>query len=117
MRRTGNERSTWRRGAALLLLLLGGIAAGCGGGSGTDPVDTVDPAERTTAGWTSFENADWSSATAQFGAALAEDGDYGEAWNGLGWTYVRVDSLTAAGDASAAWAPGDAAACPGPPGR
>ncbi|MFH1679368.1 MAG: hypothetical protein ABIH26_01845 [Candidatus Eisenbacteria bacterium] len=85
--------------AAALLLLAGWLLGGCGGGGGGSAPGVDDPADLTNSGWAAFESGEWTEAAALFRSAIAADSIYGDAYNGLGWTRARADSLGAAVEA------------------
>lgn len=63
----------------------------------TNQIDDIDvtPKEQklTEMGWAAFENGDLANAKNYFTAAINENGYYADAYNGLGWTYARLNSL------------------------
>lgn len=81
-------------------ILLAGLAcgltlmAGCGGDGGGGPVDTA--ASLTAQGWELYEAADYDGAIGKFDAAIGLDANYSDAYNGLGWSYGKLDSLSKA---------------------
>lgn len=44
-------------------------------------------------GWISFENGEYTQALSSFWDATRMDDEYADAYNGLGWTYARLDSM------------------------
>ncbi len=84
-------------GPVLGLIALLSLWPGCGGGDGG-----AAPAEsafsRTAEGWTLFESGDYEGAIEKFVRAIALDPAYAGAYSGLGWSYARLDSLSAALD-------------------
>jgi tetratricopeptide (TPR) repeat protein len=76
--------------AALMAMLWG-----CGD-NGTAPEPTA--AELTAAGWLRFETGDYRSALSRFEQATRTSAGYGEAYNGIGWCCIWLDSLDAALD-------------------
>lgn len=77
----------------LLVLFLISILAGC-----EDTIVNVsNPSEEaitlTAQGWIAFEQKDYPRALSLFHTATGKNPLYADAYNGLGWTYARVDSL------------------------
>jgi tetratricopeptide (TPR) repeat protein len=66
-------------------------AFGCGGEGGGGPSDTA--ASLTSAGWTLFEKGEYEAAITKFNQALGLDPAYADAYNGLGWSNAKLDSL------------------------
>ncbi len=89
------------RGAAgvlLTLLFTALLTIACGGDDGggtTDPGGTT-PNELTESGWENFESGDNQAAADDFQAAANADPFHGEAQAGLGWVFLRADSLVRA---------------------
>lgn len=79
--------------AALVVLSL---ALGCGDNGG-GPELTAE--QLTEQGWDKFEDNQFEEAVSEFDQALGKDPEYGEAYNGVGWCCVKIDSLEAAIDA------------------
>jgi tetratricopeptide (TPR) repeat protein len=75
----------------LLVGLLSSVALipGCGGGGGGGP----DAASLTAEGWELYEDGDYEGAIGKFDAAIDLDANYRDAYNGLGWSYGKLDSL------------------------
>jgi tetratricopeptide (TPR) repeat protein len=73
----------------LLLALV--LAPGCGGGD-SGPGETAS--SRTAEGWTLFESGDYEGAIEKFDRAVILDLTYADAYNGRGWSYARLDSLS-----------------------
>jgi tetratricopeptide (TPR) repeat protein len=67
------------------------VVLGCGGDDGGGPSDTA--ASLTAAGWTLFEQGQYELAIDKFERALGLDADYADAFNGLGWSHAKLDSL------------------------
>ncbi len=67
------------------------LAAGCGGGGGTGPGATAE--SRTNEGWALFEAGDYAGAIGKFNSAISIDDTYADAYNGLGWSFAKMDSL------------------------
>jgi tetratricopeptide (TPR) repeat protein len=65
---------------------------GCGGDGGGGPSDTA--ASLTAAGWALFEQGEYEAAITKFNQALGLDVTYADAYNGLGWSNAKLDSLT-----------------------
>jgi tetratricopeptide (TPR) repeat protein len=63
---------------------------GCGD-KGTCPELTAE--SMTAEGWALFETGDFASAISKFEAAISTDTTYADAYNGLGWSHLRLDSL------------------------
>lgn len=85
----------WRI-AQMGLLILGlcslALVVGCGGGGGGGgPSDTAD--SLTDEGWDLFEQGNYAGAIGKFNGAVALDVMYAEAYEGLGWSYAKLDSL------------------------
>jgi tetratricopeptide (TPR) repeat protein len=70
------------------------MAFGCGGDNGGGPTDTA--ASLTAQGWTRFEKGEYMEAIDKFNQALGKDADYADAYNGLGWSYAKLDTLNKA---------------------
>jgi len=66
------------------------VVLGCGGDGG-GPTDTAS--SLTAAGWTLFEKGEYELAIDKFERALGLKADYADAFNGLGWSYAKLDSL------------------------
>ncbi len=66
------------------------LVLGCGGDGG-GPTDTA--VSLTAAGWTLFEQGEYELAIDKFERALGLDADYADAFNGLGWSHAKLDSL------------------------
>jgi tetratricopeptide (TPR) repeat protein len=65
------------------------------GRGGTGPPDAEIRAEALTRdGWQAFEAGDVDAALSRFDSALAFDDRHAEAFNGLGWSWLRFDSLS-----------------------
>jgi tetratricopeptide (TPR) repeat protein len=82
-----------------LLILVGAAAImfslGCDDGE-NEPIPSQ--ADWTAEGWTCWQRGDYDGAEAAFGNALKVDPYYAEAHGGLGWTYMRMQSLDEAVD-------------------
>ena len=82
-----------------LLILVGAAAIlfslGCDGDK--EFVD-MSQAEWTAEGWAAWQKGDYDGAETAFGNALKVDPYYAEAHGGLGWTYLRMQSLAEALD-------------------
>jgi tetratricopeptide (TPR) repeat protein len=81
------------------MILLGTVCAlamamGCGGDGGTGPSATAE--SRTNEGWALFEAGDYTGAVGKFNSAISIDDTYADAYNGLGWSYAKLDSLARA---------------------
>jgi tetratricopeptide (TPR) repeat protein len=76
----------------LVWLAVGALClAGCGGGStGT----RKGAPEWTLDGWTAFEAGDYAGAVPDFQQAVSADPNYADAYNGLGWSYAKLDRLS-----------------------
>jgi len=82
------------RGARAFKLLPGlflVLAVGCGGGD-SGPSETAS--SRAAEGWTLFESGDYEGAIEKFDRAVILDLTYADAYNGRGWSYARLDSLS-----------------------
>jgi tetratricopeptide (TPR) repeat protein len=66
------------------------LVVGCGGDGG-GPSDTA--ASLTAAGWALFEKGEYDQAIGKFTRALGLDPEYADAYNGLGWSHAKLDSL------------------------
>jgi tetratricopeptide (TPR) repeat protein len=83
--------------ASLLAAWIGSLAllAGCGGGGGGGgPTETA--ADLTAQGWVMYEAGNFSGAVGKFIRATQLDANYADAYNGLGWSYGKLDSLARA---------------------
>lgn len=89
-------RRARKRGLWLGLLLALAIVLGCGGGGDTGPTESAS--SRTAEGWALFESGDYEGAIEKFARAIALDDSYADAYNGLGWSYATLDSLSRALD-------------------
>jgi len=80
----------------LLLGLVSSLAllVGCGGGGGGG--GGPDAASLTAEGWTHYEQGEYDDAIGKFDAAVEADPSYADAYNGLGWSYGKLDSLAEA---------------------
>jgi tetratricopeptide (TPR) repeat protein len=67
------------------------LALGCGGDGGGGPSDTAS--SLTAAGWALFEKGEYGGAIGKFDQALDLDATYADAYNGLGWSNAKLDSL------------------------
>ncbi len=81
------------------LVCIGLVVYGCGGGGGGGPTKTAE--SLTVDGWALFEQGKYEEAIDKFGEALELDETYADAYNGLGWSYAKLDELS---DALAAFA-------------
>ena len=83
---------------ALAGILLGMLAAGlpgCGdNGSGPSGDDGL-----ITQAWAKFEGGQFEAALSTFEEAAGGEGERAEAYNGMGWCYMKIDSLQAGLDA------------------
>ncbi|MGD9140319.1 MAG: tetratricopeptide repeat protein [bacterium] len=70
------------------------LAVGCGGDGGAGPGATAE--SRTDEGWALFEAGDYTGAIGKFNEAVAIDDEYADAYNGLGWSFAKLDSLARA---------------------
>ncbi|MFZ1947549.1 MAG: tetratricopeptide repeat protein [bacterium] len=73
------------------LLCCAGLLVGCGGGGGGGPTETA--ASLTEEGWVLYEDGEYEAAVVKFFSATELDANYRDAYNGLGWTYGKLDSL------------------------
>lgn len=85
-------RRVKRPGFLPVLLIVLMLAHGCGGGGDTAPAESAS--SRTAEGWTLFEDGDYEGAIEKFARALTLDASYADAYNGFGWSYARLDSLS-----------------------
>ncbi|MGD8627994.1 MAG: tetratricopeptide repeat protein [bacterium] len=67
------------------------MVLGCGGDGGGGPTDTAQ--SLTASGWALFEQGEYEQAIGKFERALGLDADYADAFNGLGWSHAKLDSL------------------------
>jgi tetratricopeptide (TPR) repeat protein len=82
----------WKPDSILVVAILAaclGLGIGCGGDGGPG----VTAAGLTAGGWELFEAGETHAALARFEDALGISRTYGEAYNGIGWCCVRLDSL------------------------
>lgn len=79
-----------RRLISMACLFSLAAALGCGGDGG-GPSDTAP--SLTAAGWTLFEQGEYELAIDKFNRALGLDDGYADAFNGLGWSHAKLDSL------------------------
>ncbi len=70
------------------------VAPGCGGDDGGGPGDTA--ASLTASGWALFEQGEYEQAMDKFHQALGLDDEYADAYNGMGWSRAKTDSLATA---------------------
>lgn len=74
------------------LMLIVTMVLGCGGGGGGgEPQVTAE--QLTREGWERFEQQDFRGGLGKFGEAVAKDASYGEAYSGIGWCCIKIDSL------------------------
>lgn len=81
--------SSERRAGVAVLAVCGLLISGCGD-------DDIGAEQLTSEGWTLFETGEYELARSKFEEALALDGEFADADNGLGWTWLRLDSLEVA---------------------
>lgn len=62
-------------------------------GGATDTVSVKGAAEFVQDGWSYFESGDFSEAVTAFSQAIDLDSDRAEAYDGLGWSYMRLGML------------------------
>jgi tetratricopeptide (TPR) repeat protein len=81
--------------SGLLVGLFSSLAliSGCGGGGGGGGPDA---ASLTAEGWERYEDGDYDGAIEKFDDAIDADANYRDAYNGLGWSYGKLDSLAEA---------------------
>jgi tetratricopeptide (TPR) repeat protein len=74
--------------AALVIVALTGVYLGC------EEEDEIPPQtsqfEWTAMGWGAWSAGDFDDAIRYFGNAIKVDGNYMPAYNGFGWTYMRL---------------------------
>lgn len=63
-----------------------------------EKIDLWSQAQWTEEGWARWRQADYDGAVTAFGNALKVDPYYAEAHGGLGWTYIRTQSMEDAAD-------------------
>jgi tetratricopeptide (TPR) repeat protein len=81
--------------AGILLGVLATWLPGCGdNGSGPSGNDGL-----ISQGWVKFERGQFEAALSTFEEAAGGEGDRAEACNGMGWCYMKIDSLRAGLDA------------------
>lgn len=81
--------------AALLLVTATVLFSGCGDkGNGPSEEDGL-----VSQGWAKFERGQFDEALSTFEEAAGGDTERGEAYNGMGWCYMQIDSLQAGLDA------------------
>jgi tetratricopeptide (TPR) repeat protein len=68
------------------------LLPGCGGGGDSGPSDSAS--SLTAEGWALFESGEYGLSVDKFERALALDPSYADAYNGLGWCYAGLDSLS-----------------------
>jgi tetratricopeptide (TPR) repeat protein len=90
MQRLTGRLGTAKTGLIATWLCFVGLMAGCGGGGGGGGPDA---ASLTAEGWALYEAGHYSEAIGKFDAAVEADPSYADAYNGLGWTYGKLDSL------------------------
>jgi tetratricopeptide (TPR) repeat protein len=85
-----------RRGplAGIVLVLL--VLSGCGDDEGVTEPPVVS---LLASGWQRFAAADYAGAIEKFEEAVESDRSLGDGHNGIGWCYLRLDSLDLALDA------------------
>jgi len=57
---------------------------------------TEEAVTLTSAGWVAFGQKNYTGAAALFRQAIGKNDIYADAYNGLGWTYLKLDSTTLA---------------------
>ena len=67
------------------------LVLGCGGDGGGGPSETAS--SLTAEGWDFFEEGNHEAALAKFWGAIGLDPSYSHAYNGMGWSYAKLDSL------------------------
>lgn len=91
-----NHQSFWRRAEAAAVLAAILSSSGCGDDGGGTKVDPV--VLQLAAGWSRFEEGNYTGAIEKFEEAVGTAPGLGDGHNGLGWCYLRLDSLDAALD-------------------
>lgn len=66
-------------------------------GCGEDGNDGL-PIDEVAAGWSAFQNEDYDLGITNFQAAAREAPGWAEPYNGLGWSYTPLDSLSTAAE-------------------
>jgi len=88
--------NTMRTSILVCWLCCVSVIVGCGGGGGGGPTDTA--ASLTEDGWDLYEAGNYEGAVVKFFRATQLDANYADAYNGLGWSYGKMDSLQQAAD-------------------
>lgn len=60
------------------------------------PQPSEEAVSLTSQGWAAFEQKNYGQAAALFTQATEKNNVYADAYNGLGWTYARLDSMSRA---------------------
>jgi hypothetical protein len=82
-----------RRLARVVVITCAVFLAGCGGDGGGGPkVRTYD--QIIAGGWAAFGRSDYYTALAEFKTAVPMDTTRAEGYDGAGWSYALLDSLT-----------------------
>jgi len=84
------------RGLLVGLVSALALIVGCGGGDGGG--GGPDAAALTAEGWALYEAGNYEGAIGKFDEAIDADASYSDAYNGLGWSYGKLDSLEEALD-------------------
>jgi tetratricopeptide (TPR) repeat protein len=74
--------------AALVIVALSGVYLGCEEEDNILP--KISQGEWTRMGWEAWSTSDFDNAIRYFGNALKVDDNYMPAYNGFGWTYMRL---------------------------
>jgi len=83
-----SERYRRMLGIVVTALLTVSLSVGCG-----DEDEGGLPTEEVAAGWSRFQNEQFTDAIQSFQEAASKAPGWGEPYNGLGWCYAALDSL------------------------
>ncbi len=95
---SGGGREMTGRGFGMLLVAALGMALliGCGSDDSEAPTQPTTAAGLTQQGWAQFEAGNYSGARESFVAAIGLNASYGEAYNGRGWSAMKLRSYAEA---------------------
>jgi tetratricopeptide (TPR) repeat protein len=79
----------------IAFLLALSVTAHTGCSSSTDD-DEKSPEQLVDEGWQAFGSGNYSEAASRFDEAITKNGNYVEAYDGAGWSYSKLGSLTPA---------------------